>query len=617
MTSLARRAAALGVSLAVALAPWPAWGQTARVAVPLPSSGSSAAGASIIRPLPGASSGLLSASLPSLSAPSLQVSGAPVPRELAALAVPAAPAAAAPAGLAANLGGKAAPAAAAPSAGLAAARPEFTRISGAGLDEAVRAHAVERGFELGAYASAGALGAVAARLPAASVRGLARRGEPSAAKSPIRLLPAASSLWLILGNVALVQLGVEAMSLAVPQYALGAFGYATMAAVSAASSIALAAGSLLGSWSSDKLGPERTYLGTLGARVAVTAALAALYAAGFLPAAALVGLFAADFVLHYMNTVALDALAPRWLGDDAASLNRFGVRRQIAIDAAGLLGPLGAGAAIALWSFGSVFWVYPASFGLATVAGLFALRGLSTGFAMGRRCLAKADGWRETLRTIAATPALRWSVAGFALVTVVMMSLYFLAGPAFGAAAAAVSGGSAAQITSVMTGLFAGGGVLGALLQLRLTRGIKTPGSLQRQMGWSMAAFGLAALSFWALLATAPITVFSIFGAAVPIYAAQLLMIPLGAAWAVPTVGLITILQSQAPAGAKAKVAGVNRFLAMFASFVFSLALGGLFSGLAGASGFVALAAIMTAFAAAAILLGWRLARSGREAAPK
>jgi hypothetical protein len=132
-------------------------------------------------------------------------------------------------------------------------------------------------------------------------------------------------------------------------------------------------------------------------------------------------------------------------------------------------------------------------------------------------------------------------------------------------------------------------------------------------MGWSLAAFGFAALSFWALLATSPLTVFSFFGVAVPIYLIQLLMVPLGAAWAIPTVGLVTILQSQASAGAKAKVAGVNRFLAMFASFVFSIALGGLFSGLVGTAGFVALSGIMTALAAAAMAIGWRLARSGRE----
>lgn len=624
MTALVRRAAALVLSLAVVVAPWPAWGQTARVAVPLSSSGSSAAGASVIRPLPGAPSGLSGPSLLSLSAPSLRLSGAPVPRELAASAVPAARAvpaalrAATPAAMAPSVAVKAVPeAAAAPSPGLAVVRPGSARFSGAGLDEAVRSHAVDRGFEFGSNASAGTLGAGAARLPAASVSRPGPRAGPPAAKGRIRLLPAASSLWLILGNVALIQLGVEAMSLAVPQYALGVFGYGAMAAVSAASSIALAAGSLLGSWSSDKLGPERTYIGTLGARAAVAATLAGLYATGLLPAAALVGLFAADFLLHYMNTVSLDALAPRWLGEDAARLNRFGVRRQIGIDAAGLLGPLGAGAAIALWSYGSVFWVYPAIFALSTVGGLIALRRLSTGFAVARRSLIKADGWRETLRAVAATPALRWSVLGFALVTVVMMSLYFLAGPAFGAAAAAVSGGSAAQITSVMTGLFAGGGVLGSLLQLRLTRGLKTPGALQRQMGWSLAAFGLAVLSFWALLATAPIAVFSVFGFVVPLYAVQLLMIPLGAAWAIPTVGLVTILQSRTAAGAKAKVAGINRFLAMFASFVFSLALGGLFSGLVGASGFVALAGIMSAFAAAAVVVGWRLARSGREAGPR
>jgi len=602
MISPLRRTASVAISIAVALAPWPAWGQAARVVVPR-SGPVIPAGGAVVSLLPGSSPALFAPSLSLLSAPSLQAFNAPVPVLAAALIVPAA--LAVPAAITVPVKTADSP------------RTEFARRPGSGLDEAVRTHASDRSFEFGSNATAGTLGAGAARLSAASVEVPGRRGEPPAAKRPIRLLPAASSLWLVLGNVALVQLGVEAMSLAVPQYALGAFGTGTMAAVSAASSIALAFGSLLGSWSSDKLGPERTYIGTLAARVAVTAALAGLYATGFLPAAALVGLFAADFVLHYMNTVSLDALAPRWLGDDAVSLNRFGVRRQIAIDAAGFLGPLGAGAAIALWSFGSVFWAYPAIFGLATAGGLIALRRLSEGFSMSRRHFMKADGWRATLRTIAATPALRWSVLGFAVVTVVMMSLYFLAGPAFGAAAAAVSGGSAAQITSVMTGLFAAGGVLGALLQLRLSRKATTAPALQRQMGWALAAFGLAALSFWALLATAPLAVFPVFGVAVPLYLVQLLMIPLGAAWAVPTVGLVTILQSQAGSGAKAKVAGVNRFTAMFASSVFSIALGGLFSGLLGASGFVALAALMSAFAAAALFVGWRLACSGRERSPK
>lgn len=608
MITRARRAASLAVSLAVALAPWPAWGQTARVVAPRSGSVLPAGGA-VVSILPGSSPTLFAPSLAPLSAPSIQVFAAPAPLVPAALSVPAARSV--PVALAV-------PVRSVPTTSTEPRlKKEFTPRSGPTLDEAIRTHAAERSFEFGANATEGALGAGVARLSAASVQGPVRRDEPPAAKKPIRLLPAASSLWLVLGNVALIQLGVESMSLAVPQFALGAFGTGTMAAVSAASSIALAAGSLLGSWSSDKLGPERTYLGTLGARVAVTAALAGLYATGFLPAAALVGLFAADFVLHYMNTVSLDALAPRWLGNDAVTLNRFGVRRQIAIDAAGFLGPLGAGAAIALWGFGSVFWVYPAIFGLATVGGLFALRRLSEGFAMSRKNLMKADGWRATLKTIAATPALRWSVLGFTVVTVVMMSLYFLAGPAFGAAAAAVSGGSAAQITSVMTGLFAAGGVLGALLQLRLSRTATTAPAMQRQMGWSLAAFGLAALSFWALLATAPLAVFSLFGVAVPVYLVQLLMIPLGAAWAVPTVGLITILQSLASSGAKAKVAGVNRFTAMFASFVFSITLGGLFSGLLGASGFVALAGIMSAFAAAALFVGWRLALSGKDQAPK
>lgn len=637
MRSRVRRATALAISLCVLLAPWPAWAQAARVAVPLPATGSSAAGASIVRPLGAVSSLLFAPALAPLSAPSLQVLAAPVPLPSAAAGVSAAPE---PSAVFAALkviptavrGAKASvpvrPVAAAPALP-GRASPEFARGMRASLAEDVREHALVRGFEFGASPAAGAFGAGGVRLLAPSASEPVRPAGPPAAKTPSRGRSLSSSLWFILANVALIQLGVEAMSLAVPQFALGAFGYGTMAAVSAASSIALAGGSLLGSWSSDRFGPERTYTGTLIARVAVTSALAGLYATGLLPAAALVGLFAADFVLHYMNYVSLDALAPRWLGDDAGRLNRFGVRRQIAIDAAGLLGPLAAGMAIAMWSFGAVFWAYPVLFAVSTAGGLLALRGRATRFVMVRSHLKKTDGWGETLRTIVKTPALRWSVAGFALITVVMMSLYFLAGPAFGAAAAAASGGSAAQITSVMTGLFAGGGVLGALLQLRLTKRIESRAAgfpagsrdalkaraLLRQMGWALAAMGAATLGFWALLGTAPLAVFSVFGVSVPLYLAQLLMIPLGAAWAVPTVGLVTILQSQTSAGAKAKAAGINRFLAMLASFVFSLALGGLFSGLAGTAGFVALAAIMTVFAAATFLVGWRLARAGREAA--
>jgi hypothetical protein len=68
----------LVVSFVVVLAPWPAWAQTARVIAPV-SSASSAAGAAVISPLSNAPSALLPLAFGSLSAPSLQASGAPTP----------------------------------------------------------------------------------------------------------------------------------------------------------------------------------------------------------------------------------------------------------------------------------------------------------------------------------------------------------------------------------------------------------------------------------------------------------------------------------------------------------------------------------------------------------
>ena len=82
MTSFARSATALLVSFAVILAPWPAWGQTVRAVAPQSAAGASSASAAGVRSLPQVPT--------ALSGPSLQVFGAPVPLERAALFVPAA-----------------------------------------------------------------------------------------------------------------------------------------------------------------------------------------------------------------------------------------------------------------------------------------------------------------------------------------------------------------------------------------------------------------------------------------------------------------------------------------------------------------------------------------------
>lgn len=87
MTSFARPATSLIVSLAVILAPWPAWGQTVRVVAPLSAAGASAASAAGTWSLPYAPPALLAPGFAPLSAPSLQVIGAPVPLERAALLI--------------------------------------------------------------------------------------------------------------------------------------------------------------------------------------------------------------------------------------------------------------------------------------------------------------------------------------------------------------------------------------------------------------------------------------------------------------------------------------------------------------------------------------------------
>jgi len=99
----------LVVSFVVVLAPWPAWAQTARVVAPVSGISASAAGAAIVSPLSSAPSALLSPSLGTLSAASLQAGSAPAPLAPASIpnaaaaqtAAPVAPISAAPAAAAA------------------------------------------------------------------------------------------------------------------------------------------------------------------------------------------------------------------------------------------------------------------------------------------------------------------------------------------------------------------------------------------------------------------------------------------------------------------------------------------------------------------------------------
>ncbi len=512
---------------------------------------------------------------------------------------------------------------------------EFLTAPGPEFADAVLNHAKSRGFQLHLPAVSGMSGSTLPRLRASGKHGrdfgLVPPEVGAPATKPRQSWPAA--IWVLLTNLVLTQVGVEALGLAIPQFARDRFSFATMAAVSSASAIALAAGSLLGGQASDKLGPERTYVATLILRAGFIAAMACFYSLGLLSAPLLIGLFAADYVLHCMNYVAIDTLAPARLGPDPVRLNRFGFYRQGIIDMIGFVSPLAAGLAIAAWGYAAVFWTYPVLFLISAAGGAGVLRGALAARAHGDgyKSSNPTSGWLAALSEIVKSPALRLSVLGFTLLNVTSLSLYFMIGPAFGSAAAAASGGTAAQITSVMTGLFAGGGILGLALQSLLTsrlerasQGAPAPQkdaavarALTRLMGWAMSAAGVAMLAFWALLDTAPVASFSLFSIFIPLYLGQLLMLPLGAALSIPWVGLGTILQSRSSRGARAKTAGVNRFAAMFATFGFSYILGGLFSALSGsgapvAASFTALAGVMTALGGAAALVGWRLLRAAR-----
>ena len=240
----------------------------------------------------------------------------------------------------------------------------FAPARGDQLDDTVWSHAASRSFQSHAPVAMGIQATAAARLPAASSEQRERSHEPPSARAPKNQAPRAwpAAIWIIFANLTLTQIGVEALGLAIPQYAHAHFGYATMASVSSASAIALGLGSLLGGQVSDKLGATRTCVFALILRAGMIGALAVLHTLGLMTAPLLVGIFAADYELHYAGFVALDSIAPARLGDNAVRLNRFGFYRQGIINVVGFGAPLAAGLVIAALGYGAVFWAYRSLF---------------------------------------------------------------------------------------------------------------------------------------------------------------------------------------------------------------------------------------------------------------
>ena len=522
----------------------------------------------------------------------------PVAGSLASLAAPSGPIAAAEALPVISVAVPAAPAAAA-SAVSAEFSPSVVALeaSASPLEAAVWSHAESRGFARGGVAPALAS---ESRRRAASLSPAASE-EPLPGGRPPSPRPGARAMDSLLALLVPVQLAVESLGLAVPQFARDEFGYAGAAALTTASALALTAGGLLGGQAVDRFGAEKTYWGSLALRAAAVAALAGLHAAGALGSTALISLFAADYALHYVNYTAVDALAPARL--PAAAIKSFGVRREAIIAAVGLAGPIAAAAALGAFGYGALFWAYPAALALSALAGRLALAGRGTEASSAPR--PKPATWREAAAAVAADPASRLAVAGWALLNAVSLSIYFLLGPAFGEFVGAAGAASAPQATSLVTGAFAGSGLLGAAVLARLDAAGGP--RLNRAMGLALAATGAALLAFWTLPLATPL--FFAFGA--PVYPLQLLMIPLGAALAVPYVGLLAILQTRLPAAALPKAAGLNRAAAMLAALGFAWAFGAPLAALgAGAASFMLIASALTAAGALLALLGWALARA-------
>ena len=443
-------------------------------------------------------------------------------------------------------------------------------------------------------------------------------------------------LWLFLAAFVATQFGIEALGVAIPQLA-GAItsNYGVSAAVATFSTLGLAAGGLSGGWISRRFGHWGGYGATLAARALAIGAMAAFSFAGALTPVGLVALFTLDYVFLGASRTIEAVIPKRVLGSEVLKLNNFATLKNLLTDGIGMLGPVLIG--LAYQAFGAAsgfYWItfaaYAATFAASAVIPFLAARFAAAGAAASAGAAEEKGDLAESWRAIRGNSTLRWATMAYSVLYAFNIGIYFLVGPVFGYWASGGDLAAAGQITSLLAGLNAAGGIFSyywtAKRNARVAAATKDLPPSEREAARradtkrftaKLTLGGAAALlSFWTYFWAAPLVTITlpVLGFAIPIFIAQLVMLPMGFLQSASLNQLESLIQAELPDRVDEGGMSIVKFQSYAANAAISFGFGALLAALSvgvvpTAAALLALNAGITALAAGIGFIGWKLLR--------
>jgi MFS family permease len=411
------------------------------------------------------------------------------------------------------------------------------------------------------------------------VRGLSR-----GAVDFIRGFKFPKPLWILAGNLFLMQLGVEAMGLAGPILAkdlMQSWIGTTILAITA--SVALSLGSMIATPLNKRLGAGKSYMISIFFRGVGIAAMAYLLAKKRLSAANLMVVYLFDYIFDASNSVTEKVLVARQLAGNSAMIGRYNALRSYIIGAIGFAGPYIASLLITAWGgeqqgYSKTLFICSVLCGVCLIGSI--LSGLSrtstpaVTSAPQKQPHCESMSVKDVLAHIWRSPILRGASLIYGLFKAVLFVIYFMIAAAYGSFAAGADQKLSTGIIAVLTGLFAGMGLLGSYLFDRASmkagqqaersfpsddaarKAFERATLYRRIAAWTVLA-SLSLLALWSAFWTSPLVTVP-----VPLRPTQLLIIPLGIMTEMVATGLMTIIQEEAPSEGKVKTIGLTGWAA-------------------------------------------------------
>jgi predicted MFS family arabinose efflux permease len=305
------------------------------------------------------------------------------------------------------------------------------------------------------------------------------------------------------------------------------------------------AGTLLGGWLSDRLHPRTVLVASTAVRSVMLTAIPILLVARWLNLSLVAGIYLLDSLGRGVADTARNTIPVALVGKDKNALDKLNSRYQTVFELGAMAGPFVAGGVLAGMGAVAANWLIPAAF--ATAAIVYLQIPKTTHPAVQNEQACGAPTLRNSISLVASNPGLR-----MAFIAIVLLTLY----PPRGIFAALFAGSilKAPEQAAWLVGLFGVGALAGSVLYGRLHRIFTSPGWLR------LGIAGLLVLAIGWIPGT---------------FLPMALCIVLFTLSNVPArLSMVSTFQSQIPQGADGSVMGLTRFSLNLTSMVIRFMVG-------------------------------------------